>query len=234
MKIGILGAGHIGSTLARHWVALGHDVAIANSRGPATLGQVASETGATAATIAEAVENADVVVISIPQKAVPALPAALFASLPPEVVIIDTNNYYPSRDGHIAAIDAGQPESAWVAEQIGRPVIKAFNNIIAPSLAAKAAPPGSPSRLALAVAGDPEVARAKVLRLVDELGFDPVDAGPLAESWRQQPGTPSYCRDLGASAMTAALAQANRAEIAAYRAQADEAARPYFTGGTSS
>jgi 8-hydroxy-5-deazaflavin:NADPH oxidoreductase len=228
MKIGILGAGHIGSTLARHWATLGHDVKIANSRGPETLGDVAEQTGARAVTVAEAVRSADVIVISIPQKAVVALPKDLFAKLGTDVVVIDTNNYYPSRDGRIDAIDHGQIESAWVSEQIGRPVIKAFNNIVAPSLAERAAPPGSPGRLALSVAGEPAAARSKVLHLVDELGFDPVDAGPLSESWRQQPGTPCYCKDLGAVAMKEALAAAVHARIAEYRAVADEAARPYF------
>ena len=233
MRIGIVGAGNIGSALARHLVATGHEVTIANSRGPDTLRDVAAQTGARAVTVDEALQSAEVVVLSIPQRAVAALPKAVFASLDPDVVVIDTNNYYPSRDGRIEAIERGQVESAWVAEQIGRSVIKAFNNIVAPSLAAKAAPSGSPGRLALSVAGDPETARAKVLRLVDELGFDPVDAGPLSESWRQQPGTPCYCKDLGATAMKEALAQADHGRIAAYRTQADEAARPYFMTTTA-
>jgi predicted dinucleotide-binding enzyme len=229
MKIGVLGAGNIGSALARHGSTLGHEVMIANSRGPETLGDVARQTGARAVTARDAVGDAEIIVISIPMKAVTALPKRLFAFLRPEVVVIDTGNYYPSRDGRIDAIDEGKAESAWVAEQIGFPVIKAFNNIVAPSLAARAAPQGSPDRIALSVAGDPEESRARVLRLVDELGFDPVDAGPLSESWRQQPGTPCYCKDLGAAAMKEALARADRALIAEYRAQADEAARPYFT-----
>jgi predicted dinucleotide-binding enzyme len=133
MKIGIVGAGNIGSALARHWTALGHDVMIANSRGPDTIRDVAARTGARAVTVDEAVRGVDVVVLSIPQKAVAALPKSLFASLGPDAIVIDTNNYYPSRDGRIAAIDKGQLESAWVAEQIGRPVIKAFNNILAPA-----------------------------------------------------------------------------------------------------
>jgi 8-hydroxy-5-deazaflavin:NADPH oxidoreductase len=229
MRISIIGAGNIGSALARHWVELGHDVTIANSRGPDTLGDVAARTGARPVTVEEGVRRAELVVVSIPQKAVVALSKPLFAGLGPDVIVIDTNNYYPSRDGRIDAIEEGQLESAWVAEQIGRPVIKAFNNIVAPSLAGKAARPGSAGRLALSVAGDPESQRTKVLRLVDELGFDPVDAGPLSESWRQQPGTPCYCKDYGAAAMKEALAQADQASIAAYRTQADDAARSYFT-----
>src|SRR4051812_23643103 len=156
MRISIIGAGNIGSPLARHWVVLGHDVTIANSRGPDTLRYVAAQTGARPVTVEEAVGNAELVVLSIPQKAVAALPKPLFAGLGPDVIVVDTNNYYPSRDGRIDAIEEGQLESGWVAEQIGRPVIKVFNNIVAPSLAGKAAPPGSPGRLALSVAGDPE------------------------------------------------------------------------------
>lgn len=229
MRIGIVGAGNIGSALAHHWTALGHDVMIANSRGPDTLRDVAARSGARAVTVDEAVRGVDVVVLSIPEKAVAALPKAVFASVGADAIVIDTNNYYPSRDGRIEAIDKGQFESAWVAEQIGRPVIKAFNNILALSLASKAAPAGSAGRLAISVAGDPETSRVRVLRLVDELGFDPVDVGPLSESWRQQPGTPSYCKDFGAVAMKEALAQAHHDRIAAYRIQADDAARPYFT-----
>jgi 8-hydroxy-5-deazaflavin:NADPH oxidoreductase len=229
MRIGIIGAGNIGSALAQHLVPLGHDVRIANARGPETLTEVAARTGARPGTLADTVESAEILVISIPFKAVTLLPRALFASQSPGLIVIDTNNYYPSRDGRIEAIEDGQPESAWLAEQIGRPVIKAFNNILAPSLAKKGAPQGSVGRLALSVAGDPDSARSKVLCLVDELGFDPVDAGPLTESWRQQPGTPSYCKDFDAVAMKDALARADRGRIAEYRTQADDAARPYFT-----
>src|SRR3954471_5755107 len=116
MRIAIVGAGHIGSALARHWVALGHDVTIANSRGPDTLRDVAAQTGAEPVTVEEAVGSAELVVLSIPQKAVAALPKALFAGLGPDVIVVDTNNYYPSRDGRIDAIEEGQLESAWVAE----------------------------------------------------------------------------------------------------------------------
>jgi predicted dinucleotide-binding enzyme len=228
MKFGIIGSGNIGSALAKHLVQAGHEVTVANSRGPETLHEVTAATGARAGTVDEAVRGADIVVVSVPQKATPAL-AKAFAGLGADTIVIDTNNYYPARDGRIAAIDGGQLESEWVAAQVGRPVIKAFNNIGAASLSQKAALPGSPGRLALSVAGDPPSARDKVLRIVDQIGFDPVDAGPLSESWRQQPGTPCYCKDYGAAAMKEALAQADHARIAACRTQADDAARPYFT-----
>lgn len=228
MKIGIIGAGMIGETLARRLAQLGHRVAIANSRGPETLQRLASEIGAAAVTAAEAAGSGEIVVITIPERAVPDLPRDLFAGVPADVVVIDTGNYYPSRDGRIAAIEDGQPESAWVAEQIGRRVIKAFNNIYFKSLLENGRRKGTADRIALPVAGDPGEARAKVLRLVDELGFDPIDAGGLEESWRQQPGTPCYTKDLTAAQLKAALASAVRSLVPEYRKAADDAAKAFF------
>jgi 8-hydroxy-5-deazaflavin:NADPH oxidoreductase len=228
VKIGIIGAGMIGGTLARRLVNLGHDVVIANSRGPDTIRELAAEVGATAVTVAEAARRGEIVIVTIPQRAVADLPKDLFAGVPADVVVIDTGNYYPSRDGNIPAIDEGQPESGWVAEHLGRPVIKAFNNIYFKSLLEKGTPKGTTGRIALPVAGDPPDARAKVLRLVDELGFDPVDAGSIEESWRQQPGTPCYTKDLEASQLKEALAAAERSGIPEYRKAADDAARAYF------
>jgi predicted dinucleotide-binding enzyme len=228
MNIGIIGAGMIGETLARRLVQLGHQVAIANSRGPETLRSLASEIGATAATVLEAARSGEIVVITIPERSVPDLPRDLFAGIAAEVVVIDTGNYYPSRDGRIPAIEQGQPESAWVAEQIGRPVIKAFNNIFFKSLLENGRPKGTPDRIALPVAGDPLEARAKVMRLVDELGFDPVDAGGIEESWRQQPGTPCYTRDSNAAQLEVALKSAVRSRVPEYRQAADDAAKAFF------
>ena len=228
MNIGIIGAGMIGKTLARRLAQLGHRIAIANSRGPETLRDLASEVGATAVTALEAARSGEVVVITIPERAVPDLPRDLFVGVPAEVVVIDTGNYYPTRDGRIPAIEQGQPESAWVAGQIGRPVIKAFNNIYFNSLLENGRPKGAPDRIALPVAGDPLEARAKVLRLVDELGFDPVDAGGIEESWRQQPGTPCYTRDNNAVHLKAALAAAVRDRVPEYRKAADDAAKSFF------
>ena len=228
MKIGIIGAGMIGGTLARRLVNLGHEVVIANSRGPDTIRELAADVGATAVTVAEAARRGEIVIVTIPQRAVADLPKDLFAGVPADVVVIDTGNYYPSRDGSIPAIDEGQPESTWVAEHLGRPVIKAFNNIYFNSLLEKGTPRGTTGRIALPVAGDPPDARAKVLRLVDELGFDPVDAGSIEESWRQQPGTPCYTKDLEAPRLKEALAAADRSSIPEYRKAADDAARAYF------
>jgi predicted dinucleotide-binding enzyme len=228
MKIGIIGAGMIGGTLARRLAQLGHQIAIANSRGPETLRDLASEVGATAVTALEAARSGEIVIITIPERSVPDLPRNLFAGVPADVVVIDTGNYYPARDGRIPAIEQGQPESAWVAEQIGRPVIKAFNSIFFKSLLENGRPKGAPDRLALPVAGDPPEAREKVMRLVDELGFDPVDGGGIEESWRQQPGTPCYTGDNNVSRLKEALTAAVRSRVPEYRKAADDAAKAFF------
>jgi predicted dinucleotide-binding enzyme len=223
MRIGIIGTGAIGGTLARQLAELGHRVSIANSRGPETLKELADRIGAKAVTAREAARAGEVVILSIPQKAVPTLPKDLFDGVPPEVAVVDTGNYYPRlRDGRIEALEAGMLESLWVAAHLGRSVVKAFNNLYAKSLLEKGAPPGSPGRIALSVAGDPPAARTVVLGLLDELGFDPVDAGGLEESWRQQPGTPAYCRDLDAVSLERALGEADRGRLADYRREQEE------------
>lgn len=210
MKIGIIGAGQIGGTLTRRLSALGHEVSVSNSRGPQTLADLARETGAKAVTPDEAARSSDVLIVTIPEGHVPDLPKALFAELPENVVIVDTGNYYPQqRDGRIAEIEAGLPESRWVERQIGRPVVKAFNNIYARHLLELGRPRGAATRIALPVAGDDPRAKEVVMQMVEQLGFDPVDAGGLDESWRQQPGTPVYASDLNADGVRRALAQAS-------------------------
>ena len=219
MKIGILGAGQIGGTLARRLAVLGHDVSIANSRGPETLAALANETGAKAVTPEQAAHAGDVVVVTIPLKSIPRLPAGLFAGVPDDVVVVDTGNYYPQqRDGRIDAIERGTTESRWVAERLGRPVVKAFNNIYARHLLEQGKPRGATGRIALPVAGDDRRAKDVVIRLLDELGFDGVDAGSLDESWRQQPGTPVYGTDLDAAGVRKALAEAKPERTAAFQA----------------
>lgn len=221
MKIGIIGAGQIGGTLARRFSALGHKVMVANSRGPETLKELAAETGAMAVPVRDAVRDADLVVVTIPEKNIPSLPKGLFAESNAELVVVDTGNYYPrQRDGRIAAIEAGLPESRWVEQQLGRPVIKAFNNIYARHLLERGRSRGSTGRVALPVAGDDAKAKAVVLRLVDELGFDGVDAGSLDESWRQQPGSPVYAKDFDAAGVRRALAEATPERAAEWRATA--------------
>src|SRR5262245_10006535 len=234
MRIGVIGAGHIGGTLARHFARLGHEVSMANSRGPESLTALAAQIGATPVSVVDAARAGEVVIVSIPQKAVPDLPRGLFAKVPDSVVVVDTGNYYPElRDGRIDAIEQGMLDSQWVAHQLGRPVVKAFNNIYARSLLDKGTPPGTRGRAALSVAGDQAEAKAVVLRLIDELGFDPVDGGDLDDSWRQQPGTPAYCRDLEAEALRRALAEADRSRIAEYRAAQEARTRREIAAQTA-
>jgi 8-hydroxy-5-deazaflavin:NADPH oxidoreductase len=199
MKIGVIGIGEIGGTIARRWSGKGHGVHVANSRGPETVKPFADEIAATAADIYGAVEGADVVLLSMPFPAVANLPHDLFNRATEGIVIIDTANYYPDvGDPHIAEIDAGMPESVWASRQLGRPILKAFNSIMFHALAELGTPEGTPDRLAIPVAGDDARAKQIVMGLVNEMGFDPVDGGSLEDSWRQQPSTPAYCCDYNA------------------------------------
>lgn len=197
MDIGIIGSGAVGSCLASKFAKLGHTVSIANSRGPASLKQLAEETGAEAATVEDTVKNKQVIIVSIPSKDIPDLPKNLFTDLPEGVVVIDTCNYYPLlRDGTIAGIEESGIDSLWVQEQLGVAIVKVFNSIFATSLNDPGRPKGDKNRIALAVSGDDPKAKEVVFGLVDELGYDPFDIGTIAQSWKQQPGTTIYCRDI--------------------------------------
>jgi len=226
MEIGIIGSGNIGSALAGYLTALGHQVFIANSRGPETLGEIATKTGAKAATAEQAASANDLVIIAIPARAIVNLPAAVLSAS--KAVIVDAGNYYPSRDGEVEEINGGMADSQWVAKVIGHPVVKTFNNIVAQSLASKALPAGSPDRVALSVAGDDQGQKDLVMELIEEIGFDAIDGGLLADSWRQQPGEPAYCQDLDSEALKAALQAADKSKHKENLAKADEMARPYF------
>ncbi|AQT70988.1 MULTISPECIES: NADPH-dependent F420 reductase [Streptomyces] len=219
MKIGIIGAGNIGGNLTRRLTALGHEVAVANSRGPETLAALAQETGATPVTVTEAARGAEIVVVSIPFKNVPDLPAGLFDGAAPGFAVIDTGNYYPRRrDGRIAGVeDEGLTESRWTERQLGHPVIKAFNGTYAQDLLDRHRPAGAADRIALPVAGDDEAAKKAVRDLIEELGFDTVDAGGLDDSWRQQPDTPVYGLREGVEGVTRALAEASPDRPEAFR-----------------
>jgi predicted dinucleotide-binding enzyme len=219
MKIGIIGAGNIGGNLTRRLTALGHDVAVANSRGPETLRELAEETGATAVRAQDAAKGAEVVVVTVPLKAVPGLPSGLLDGAAEGVAVIDTGNYYPQqRDGRIAAIeDEGLTESRWTERHLGHPVIKAFNGTYAQDILDRPRPAGDPERIALPVAGDDEAAKAKVRALIDELGFDTVDAGGIDDSWRQQPGTPVYGLRGNTEAVQKALTEATPDRPADFR-----------------
>jgi predicted dinucleotide-binding enzyme len=222
LNIGILGAGSIGKLLARKLAQAGHSVKVANSRGPQTIDAETLEFGARAVEATEAVKDVDVVILSIPFHRILDV-APLVAGLSAETVVIDTGNYYPFRDTKIEPIEAGQAESLWVSEQLGRPIAKAWNSIVSDSLGRKGVAKGSPDRIALPVAADRETDRQVTMSLVEDTGFDGFDAGTLADSWRQQPGSPSYCTDLTAGELPAALASAEAARLPKRRDLAIEA-----------
>jgi 8-hydroxy-5-deazaflavin:NADPH oxidoreductase len=208
MRIGLIGAGNIGSTLARLAVEHGHDVMISNSRGPETLAGLVSHLGerATAGTAARAAEFGDVVVVTIPLKNYRKVPAAELANK----IVIDTNNYYPKRDGQIPELDSGAvTTSELLAAHLPESrVVKAFNNIYYADLAAQGQPAGTPGRRALPIAGDDAEAKKVVAGLIEEFGFDVIDTGGLAEGRRFQRDTPAYVTRLDAGGLRAALAEA--------------------------
>jgi 8-hydroxy-5-deazaflavin:NADPH oxidoreductase len=216
MRIGIIGAGNIGATLAYKFVSAGHDVKLAASKGPDAIREIARRAGATAVSVEDVVSEVDAVIVAIPTARIPEL-GAVFAGVPPEVIVMDTTNYYPFRDGPIAELDGGMAESVWVSEHVGRPVIKVFNAVLAHTLAQKGNTRGAPGRIAIPVAGDDKRGKEIAAKLVQDAGFDAVDAGNLAESWRQQPGTPAYCTELKADHLKTALGMANRTAAAENR-----------------
>lgn len=212
MKIGILGAGTIGTTLARKLAAAGHDVKVANSRGPETIAAEVLETGARASTAQDAISNVDVAILSMPQSGFEKV-RQWIAALPEQTVVIDTSNYFPQRDGVNAAIEAGQVESEWIQQYFGRPVVKSWNAIGAHPFAENGQPQGHPQRVAIPVAGDRAEDRNVAVSLVNDTGFDGYDAGSLADSWRQQPGSPVYCTNLRYEEIGPALLAAERERL---------------------
>jgi hypothetical protein len=196
--IGLIGSGSIGSTVARLAIAAGHDVVLSNSRGPQTLSALVAELGprARAATSTEAAAAGDIVVVTVPVKAYPNMPASALA----DKIVIDTGNYYPARDGQISELDGKSvTDSEFLARYIpGAKVVKGFNNIFFKHLLSLARPAGAADRTYLPVAGDEGAAKAAVTEFLDSIGYGTVDAGPLAEGWRQQPRTPVYGAPYGA------------------------------------
>ena len=209
MKIGLIGTGNIGRTLARKLAAAGHEVKVANSRGPASIAADVLETGARAATVEEALSGVDVAILSTPHAAFPKI-RQLVAALPSQTVVIDTSNYVPFRDGHNPSLDAGQVESEGVRDLFGRPIAKAWNAIFSESFAHRGQPKGHPERIAIPVAADRTRDREIAMTLVEDTGFDAFDAGVLADSWRQQPASPVYCTDRTLEELGPALAAAER------------------------
>ncbi|MCX5527070.1 NAD(P)-binding domain-containing protein [Streptomyces bobili] len=217
MKITVIGAGAIGGNLAAKLSTAGHDVRVADARGREAVAAEVLESGARAAALEESVQGSDVIVLSIPFGVAGQL-ADLFASVPDETVVIDTANYYPGMLSEpIEAVDNGQVESVYTAEQLGRPVVKAWNAALAGTQRTRSLPAGTAGRIAIPVAGDSEEARKLAMSLVDDTGFDPYDAGTLADSWRQQPNSPAYCTELTLDELPAALAAADHAKDARVR-----------------
>ena len=208
--IGIIGAGNIGSQVARAVIEQGYDVVISNSRGPETLADLVADLGpkARAATAEEAGEAGEIVVVTVPLGAIDTIPVEPLVGK----VVIDTNNYYPERDGQIAALDEETTTTAEMLQDhlVGAHVVKAFNHIGADHLTEHATPAGTPDRRALVIAGDDAAAKTTVADLIDEFGFDTVDAGALAEGWRIQRDTPGYGPRLTVDELREALAAAKR------------------------
>jgi len=208
--LGLIGAGHIGSQVARLAVRSGYDVVISNSRGPETLSDLVAELGpkARAATVDDAAKAGDIVVVTIPLKNYRSVPVEPLAGK----IVIDTNNYYPERDGHIAELDN---ETTTTSELLqthlpSSKVVKAFNHIYASQLTTDGTPAGTKNRRALVIAGNDRDAKATVTRLLDQFGFDTVDAGPLGEGWRIQRDTPGYGPRRTAEELRKDLAAAKR------------------------
>jgi predicted dinucleotide-binding enzyme len=208
--IGIIGAGHIGSQLARKAVQLGYDVVITNSRGPETLADLVAELGprARAATPAEAAAAGDFAVVTVPLKSLRDIPVEPLAGK----IVIDTNNYYWERDGHVAALDNGETTTSGLLQEHlpESKVAKGFNHILARDITTDGTPAGTANRRALATASDYPEASGLVTRIYDEFGFDTVMVGPLSESWRVERDRPAYVARQNAAELTANLARAPR------------------------
>ncbi|MBO1268574.1 NADPH-dependent F420 reductase [Arthrobacter cavernae] len=208
--IGIIGAGHIGSQIARKAVELGYDVVISNSRGPETLAALAAELGprARAATPAEAAAAGDFAVVTVPFRSLGRIPAEPLAGK----IVIDTGNYYWERDGHVPALDAGEATTSGLVQEHlpTSKVAKAFNHINYREITTDGTPAGTPNRRALATASDHPEASELVTRLYDEFGFDTVNMGPLSESWRAERDRPAYVIRQNAAELAANLAKAPR------------------------
>jgi len=207
VRFGIIGAGPIGSIIYKKLVKNGHDVKIADGRGIERL--VGKELSGTPVRVVDAIKNIEVLIISLPIEAMPSI-RNIIDQVEEEVIIVDTSNYYPFRDGKIEEIENGVVESVWVSNQLGRPVIKAFNNLLAYTLENEGTSEDSSGRIAMAVAGNDPSQNQVVMDIVYELGFDAVDSGSLSDSWRQQPGTPAYCTELTKDELTKALEKANK------------------------
>src|SRR3954466_2644093 len=217
MNFGVIGPGNIGEVIIRKLRDVGYSVKMANSRGPASLKDLAAKTGALPVSVEQVVQDVDLLFIVVPQKSIPELPERLLNKENKQIIVIDVGNYYPFRDGRIDEIENGLTESVWVERQIGRPVVKVLNTIIAKALAEAGRPAGSSDRVALPISGDNPKAKEIVARFIDLIGFDSVDAGTIAESWRQQPGSPVYCTNPTKEELELWLKNVDRSSLATGR-----------------
>lgn len=208
MRIGIIGTGSIGANLTLKLSAAGHAVQVANTREPGSTTKSAEESGAVAVTLDEVGRDVETLITSIPFGRMPEL-KPIIDRLPGDVPVADTSNYYPPRDGRIEEIDDGKPEGVWIEQQLGRPVVRAWNSLLQTTLAGKGRPKGAADRLAVPVAGTDPAAKRLVMGLVDDTGFDPVDAGTVEDTWRMQAAAPAYCTELNAEQLRKALALAD-------------------------
>lgn len=207
MKIGIIGAGPIGATLSHKLFNNGHDVKIADVRSVDRLKD--KNISGKAVKVEDVVTNIDVLILSLPTKIMSDI-KDIISTVEDKVIIVDTSNYYPFRDDKIDEIENGDVESEWVSQQIGRDVVKAFNNLLAYTLAEKGSPQGTDNRIAIAISGNDDAQKDIIKQLINEVGFDAVDNGKLSDSWKQQPGTPAYCTELTKSELTIALEKAHK------------------------
>ncbi|MEC2313266.1 NADPH-dependent F420 reductase [Bacillus velezensis] len=207
MRFGIIGAGVIGTNISKKLVENGHNVKIAETRGIEHL--KGRELDATPVNLEDVITNIDVLIISLPSVVMPSI-RNIVDKVGEEVIVVDTSNYYPFRDNKIEEIENGMVESVWVSNQLGRPVIKAFNNQLAYTLENKGSPKGASSRISYAIAGNDQAHKQVIMDVANELGFDAVDSGSLSDSWRQQPGTPAYCTELTKEELMEALKKADK------------------------
>src|SRR5438309_8595690 len=217
MNFSVIGPGNIGEVIIRKLRDVGYSVKMANSRGPASVKDLAAKTEALPVSVEQVVQDVDLLFIVVPQKSIPELPERLLNKAKKETIVIDVGNYYPFRDGRIDEIENGLTESAWVERQIGWPVVKVLNTIIAKALAEAGRPVGSRDRVALPISGDNPKAKDIVAQLIDRMGFDSVDAGRIAESWRQQPGSPVYCTNPTKAELQLWLKNVDRSSLATGR-----------------
>ena len=225
MKIGVIGTGDIGAVIVRKFRGAGYPVKMANAGGPESLKDLAAKTGAIPVSVEEVVQGVDILFLVLPQKAFPVLPKGLLNKAKKETIVIDVGNYYPWRDGRIDDIESGLTESAWVEKQIRRPVFKVLNSIVAKALAGAGRPTGSRDRVALPISGDNPKAKEIVAQLIDRIGFDSVDAGTIAESWRQQPGSPVYCINPTKEELQQLLKNVDRSSLVTNREKSTKAHR---------